>query len=80
MIELPATVARTRFDNGAWTLGGPVRLPGVPFNRGRNKLFFFFSQDRLARTDPGTLKTCALPLIFAIGITPGGGIDSPSLW
>ncbi|PYR02020.1 MAG: hypothetical protein DMF97_05935, partial [Acidobacteria bacterium] len=49
------------FDNGAWTLGGPVLLPGVAFNRGRNKLFFFFSQDRLARTDPGTLNQRRMP-------------------
>ncbi len=35
------------FDNGAWTLGGPVLVPGTEFNRGRNKLFFFFSQDVL---------------------------------
>src|SRR4030095_14300714 len=29
------------FDNEAWTLGGPVLIPGSSFNRGRNKLFFF---------------------------------------
>ena len=49
------------FDNGAWTFGGPVLLPGTSFNRGRNKLFFFFSQDRLARTDPGTLNQRRMP-------------------
>jgi len=49
------------FDNGAWTLGGPVLLPGTSFNRGRDKLFFFFSQDRLARTDPGTLNQRRMP-------------------
>ena len=40
------------FDNFAWTLGGPVLVPGSTFNRSRNKLFFFWSQDRLARTTP----------------------------
>lgn len=50
-----------RFDNTAWTLGGPVIVPGVGFNRGRNKLFFFFSQDYLARTDPGTLTQRRMP-------------------
>ena len=40
------------FDNFAWTVGGPVLVPGSTFNRSRNKLFFFWSQDRLARTTP----------------------------
>jgi hypothetical protein len=49
------------FDNGAWTLGGPVLVPGTSFNTGRNKLFFFFSQDILARTDPGSLNERRMP-------------------
>ena len=49
------------FDNGAWTLGGPVLLPGTSFNRGRNKLFFFWSQDVLARTDPGAVQERRMP-------------------
>jgi hypothetical protein len=49
------------FDNFAWTLGGPVLLPGTGFNRGRNKLFFFWSQDVLTRTDPGTLNQRRVP-------------------
>jgi hypothetical protein len=49
------------FDNGAWTLGGPLLIPGTGFNRGRDKLFFFFSQDRLARTDPGNLNQRRMP-------------------
>jgi hypothetical protein len=44
------------FDNTAWTLGGPVLVPKTGFNRGRNKLFFFWSQELLARTDPGNLN------------------------
>ncbi len=47
------------FDNTAWTLGGPVLIPGTGFNKGRNKLFFFFSQDILKRTDPGNLASHA---------------------
>ncbi len=49
------------FDNEAWTLGGPVLIPGSSFNRGRNKLFFFFSQDILQRTDPGSLNERRMP-------------------
>lgn len=49
------------FDNEAWTLGGPVLVPGTNFNRGRNKLFFFFSQDILSRTDPGGVNQRRMP-------------------
>src|SRR4051812_23897143 len=50
-----------QFDNTAWTLGGPVLVPGTDFNKGRNKLFFFFSQDILSRTDPGNLNQRRMP-------------------
>jgi len=50
-----------KFDNEAWTLGGPVLIPGSGFNRGRNKLFFFFSQDILQRTDPGSVNSRRMP-------------------
>ncbi len=48
-----------RFDNTAWTIGGPVVLPG--FNHNRDKLFFFFSEDLLPRTDPGNLSQLTMP-------------------
>ena len=49
------------FDNTAWTLGGPVLIPKTGFNKGRNKLFFFWSQDILGRTDPGNLNQRRVP-------------------
>jgi hypothetical protein len=49
------------FDNTAWTLGGPVLVPGTNFNKGRNRLFFFWSQDLLSRTDPGSLNQRRMP-------------------
>jgi hypothetical protein len=49
------------FDNTAWTLGGPVLIPKTNFNKGRNKLFFFWSQDILSRTDPGGLNQRRVP-------------------
>jgi hypothetical protein len=49
------------FDNTAWTLGGPVLIPTSDFNKGRNKLFFFWSQDLLGRTDPGNLNQRRVP-------------------
>ena len=50
-----------RFDNTAWTIGGPVLVPGTGFNHNRDKLFFFFSQDLLPRNDPGTLQLSTMP-------------------
>jgi len=43
---------RYRYDNSAFTLGGPVLLPGTAYNENRDKLFFFYSLDLLPRTDP----------------------------
>ena len=47
---------RYRYDNTAYTIGGPVLIPGTAFNRNRDKLFFFWSQDILPRNDPGGLQ------------------------
>ncbi len=44
--------ARYRYDNSAFTLGGPVLIPGLEFNKNRDKLFFFYSLDIMPRTDP----------------------------
>ena len=56
-----ATPPLYTFDNAAWTIGGPVLIPTTNFNSGRNKLFFFFSQDILKRTDPGNLNQRRMP-------------------
>jgi len=50
-----------KFDNTAWTVGGPVLFPGTSFNAGRDKLFFFWSQDLLSRTDPGGVNQRRVP-------------------
>lgn len=52
---------RYRYDNTAYTFGGPVLIPGVDFNRNRDKLFFFWSQDILPRKDPGGLQNSTMP-------------------
>ena len=59
--RLSCEPALYRFDNVAWTLSGPVLVPSTAFNRQRNRLFFFWSQERLARTDPGTLNLRRMP-------------------
>ncbi|MGH9719952.1 MAG: carboxypeptidase regulatory-like domain-containing protein [Bryobacteraceae bacterium] len=38
---------RYRYQNPGGTIGGPLFFPRTNFNKNRNKLFFFFSYDRL---------------------------------
>ena len=38
---------RYRYQNPGGTIGGPVLIPGVRFNKDRNRLFFFYSYDKL---------------------------------
>lgn len=59
--EASCSKPRYRYDNIAWTIGGPVLIPGTAFNRNRDRLFFFFSQDLLPRTDPGDLQFRTMP-------------------
>ncbi len=39
-------------------------VPGTSFNSGRNRLFFFWSQDLLDRTDPGVLTQRRMPTLL----------------
>lgn len=43
---------RYRFNNLGYFVGGPVLLPFTKFNRNKDKLFFFWSQDFLPLTIP----------------------------
>src|SRR5690606_16042271 len=52
---------RYRYDNIAWTIGGPVLIPCTSYNQNRDKLIFFFSQDLLPRTDPDNLQFGHMP-------------------
>jgi len=38
---------RYRYQNPGGTIGGPLIIPGTRFNKSRQKLFFFFSFDKL---------------------------------
>ena len=49
-----------RFDYSGYHIGGPVVLPGK-FNSDRNKLFFFWNQEFLPRTNPGNLERRTMP-------------------
>jgi hypothetical protein len=48
-----------QFDYSGYHIGGPVLLPN--FNGERNKLFFFWNQEFLPRTNPGTLQRRTMP-------------------
>jgi len=43
---------RYRFNYWGGNIGGPVVIPGTGFNKNRDKLFFFFSQEYLPRRYP----------------------------
>jgi len=49
-----------RFDYSGYHVGGPIILPGT-YNTARNKLFFFWNQEFLSRTNPGTLERRTMP-------------------
>ena len=48
-----------KFDYSGYNIGGPIVLPN--FNSGRNKLFFFWNQEFLPRTNPGSLTRRLMP-------------------
>ena len=48
-----------KFDYSGYHIGGPIVLPN--FNTQRNKLFFFWNQEFLPRTNPGTLQRRTMP-------------------
>ncbi len=51
---------RYRYQNPGGTIGGPLIIPGTRFNKARQKLFFFFSYDKLLNNTVG-LATYTMP-------------------
>jgi Carboxypeptidase regulatory-like domain/TonB-dependent Receptor Plug Domain len=49
-----------RYMDAGWTLGGPIYIPGH-FNRGKDKLFGFMSQEWNHNIIPGTLHQITVP-------------------
>ena len=45
--KLNVVKPRYRYQNPGGTIGGPLLIPGLRFNKERNRLFFFFSYDFL---------------------------------
>ena len=52
---------RYRFNYWGGTIGGPVLIPGTGFNKNRDKLFFFWSQEYLPRLYPTRQGTLTYP-------------------
>ena len=48
-----------KFNYSGYNIGGPIVLP--KFNANRNKLFFFWNQEFLPRTNPGALNFRVVP-------------------
>jgi hypothetical protein len=56
----PIPRQRERFNTIGYNLGGPVYIPGH-FNTQKDKLFFFFSQERWPTQSPGTVQKFMMP-------------------
>src|SRR5262249_30537218 len=52
---------RYRFNYWGGHIGGPVIIPGTGFNKNRNKLFFFWSQEYLPRRYPTRIGNLTFP-------------------
>ncbi|HEV1288079.1 MAG TPA: TonB-dependent receptor, partial [Bryobacteraceae bacterium] len=50
-----------RYENPGGTIGGPVIIPKVRFNKDHNRLFFFYSWDQLWNTQSTALNKYTMP-------------------
>jgi hypothetical protein len=57
----PLGTEKMRFNNYGVNLGGPVLLPFTNYNKHRDKLFFFYSQEYYQQTLPGGTQTVYVP-------------------
>ena len=76
--ELKVQKPRYRYENPGGTVGGPLLIPKIPFNRNRNRLFFFFSFDQLWNTQNTALNKFTMPTAlerqgnFSQSVNPNG--------
>jgi hypothetical protein len=50
-----------RFNNPGYTVGGPIWIPGMKFNKNRDKLFFFWSQEYQDQLQPEGVRRVTVP-------------------
>jgi hypothetical protein len=55
---------RYRYQNPGGTIGGPLIIPGVRFNKDRNRLFFFFSYDWLHNLGVTGINSYTMPTVL----------------
>jgi hypothetical protein len=76
--QLGVQKPRYRYENPGGTVGGPLIIPKVPFNKNRNRLFFFFSWDQLWNTQATALNKYTMPTAlerqgnFSQSVNPNG--------
>jgi hypothetical protein len=72
--------ATYRYNNPGYFLGGPVIIPKTNFNRNRDKLFFFWSEEFLVRTVPSNVSYQTFPTAlerqgdFSQSFNPNGAL------
>lgn len=47
-------IAKSRYQNPGGTFSGPVLLPWLPFNKQRNKMYFFYAEDWIHNKNQAT--------------------------
>jgi hypothetical protein len=76
--KLGVVKPRYRYQNVGGTFGGPLLIPGVRFNKNRDKLFFFFSYDFLHNTGVAGPNRYTMPTAleragdFSQSVNPNG--------
>ncbi len=60
-VGVPIAKPRYRFQNPGATIGGPVIIPGLGFNKSRTRMFFFFSEDYLHTLTTGGVNGFNMP-------------------
>jgi hypothetical protein len=85
--QLHVAKPKYRYENPGGTFGGPILIPGVRFNRTRNRLFFFWSYDQLWNTQSTAINKYTMPTAlerqgnFSQSVNPNGSpitIRNPS--
>jgi hypothetical protein len=57
----PLTTPKMRFNQMGGQVGGPIKLPWTDYNKGKDKLFFFYSQEYYQQTLPGGTQYITVP-------------------
>ena len=65
-----------RYNYVGYQVGGPVVIPGLNFNKNRDKLFFFFNQEFYRQLIPGDQRKAMVPTDAVINGDFRGVVDS----